>query len=79
MDLPPPGAGAAPQQQPSWGALARRHWPQYLTAALLYVVMRAVDPWEPRPRAIYHASDAELWQVGGWTLLQLPRRCCGHA
>lgn len=24
---------------------------------------QVVDPWEPRPRTIYHKSDAELWQV----------------
>lgn len=57
-------AGTSQQQQPSWGTLARRCWPQYCAVVLIWAAMRVADPWEPRPRAIYHASDAELWQVG---------------
>ena len=49
--------------QPGWRALAAAHWPQYLAVALLFGLLRAVDPIEPRPRFIYHKTDAELWRV----------------
>lgn len=58
-----PMALPAAPAQPSWRALAAHYWPQYACAALMYIASKVVDPWEPRPRAIYHKTDAEYWQV----------------
>eukprot|EP00887_Chlorella_sp_A99_P001267 scaffold14.g1267.t1 len=80
------------RQQPSWAALLRRHWPAYLVVALTFLALELVDPLEPAVRAIYHLSDAQLWQysfplvpdtVPSWTVplisLWLPLLLLGAA
>lgn len=67
MDPEPllPPVRPLPPAQPTWRRLAQQHWPQYIVIAAVWLLMKLVDPIEPRPRAIYHGSDAEYWQVRG--------------
>lgn len=59
--LPPaPPLHPAP---PTWRRLVRQHWPQYIAVVAIWLLMKWVDTVEPRPRAIYHGSDAEYWQA----------------
>lgn len=65
MDPEPllPPAQHLPPARPTWRRLAQQHWAQYVAVVAVWAAMKAVDPVEPRPRAIYHASDAEYWRV----------------
>ena len=59
--LPPaPPLRPAP---PAWRRLVQQHWLQYIAVAAVWLLMKWVDPIEPRSRAIYHGSDAEYWQA----------------
>ena len=60
--LLPPAPPLRPAS-PAWRSLVQQHWPQYIAVAAVWLLMKWVDPIEPRPRAIYHGSDAEYWQA----------------
>ncbi|PRW32893.1 lipid phosphate phosphatase 2-like isoform X3 [Chlorella sorokiniana] len=72
--LLPPAPPLRPVQ-PAWRRLLQQHWPQYIAVAAVWLLMKWVDPIEPRPRAIYHGSDAEYWQAG-WASLEAAHHAC---
>ncbi len=72
--LLPPAQPLRPAQ-PAWRRLVQQHWPQYLAVAAVWLLMRLVDPIEPRPRAIYRGSDAEYWQASAMLAVPSAVRC----
>lgn len=48
----------------SWGALARKYWPQYLGVFGTVVLLGVSEKLEPYHHVVYHKSDLEYWKVG---------------
>lgn len=49
------------QPVPSWGELARQHWPHYCAVLLLVLGLAASDRIPPQQHALYSASDRQWW------------------
>lgn len=46
----------------SWGALARKYWPQYLGVFGTVVLLGVSEKLEPYHHVVYHKSDLEYWK-----------------